>query len=591
MGKLNLKIIRKNKTALAKPQKLKIPELPKKEKQEKKPLEKKIVNKGYARKGDRVATVKPAVPGKNGKNVLGESISIKPVFKPRLIAGKNIRVEGGFVYYMTTDGVIEVHEDEAGTRFISGRVYQYGRFSVSVSDDEMNAYLMVVPSLGGAAAIRLEDVLSTCGRQGIVFGISKEAILYSIEKAEKDRQAVKNVVIAKGMEPVDGEDGRIEYKIRLATGDKFKLLEGGKVDYRDQDLVTSVEEGKLIAVVYKAQKGIKNGSTVKGETLHAKGGQDFDVKTGNNIRREDRGDVIHLYSSRDGQFLNEHDILSVEPLMVVPEDVGPKTGNINFNGVVIIKGNVQDNFRVYAKKNITIMGNVGCAVVRSDENITVLNGVIAKYRGLVYAKGDVKVKFAENSNLQAGGSIYIRRAALNCKLTAGDKIISKAEKGQLMGGEIKATRGIEVKILGNELEHKMEVFVGSDFFLENRLRELRISIRKYDVGVKKILLLIEKINKVSTNPDELPENLKKVYTDALKKKTLFKLAINDLLKKETQYSVKVDGMVDAEIIAHESLFRGVRIYFGKTVFETEKMKTRVKVYFDKVFDKIKVGNI
>ena len=69
----------------------------KKDKQEKKPLEKKLVNKGYARKGDRVATVKPAVPGKNGKNVLGESISVKPVFIPRLIAGNNIRVDGGLV--------------------------------------------------------------------------------------------------------------------------------------------------------------------------------------------------------------------------------------------------------------------------------------------------------------------------------------------------------------------------------------------------------------------------------------------------------------------------------------------------------------
>jgi uncharacterized protein (DUF342 family) len=591
MGMLNLKAKTKKRAAAFKPKNLNIFEDPKKEIQGTEPIEKKLIKKGYARKGDRVATVKPAFPGRNGKNILGETIDVEPVYIPRLVAGKNIREDGGLFYYMTTDGVVELFEDDIGILHIRGRVYQFGRFTVAVSFDRMKAYLTVVPSLGGAPAVRLEDVLSNCSKLGIVFGIRKDKIIQAIEKAEKERQEVKNFLFAEGEEPIHGDDGRIEYKIRIASGDKFTQLEGGKVDYREQDLITRVEEGQLVAVVYKAREGVKNGSTVKGNIIKAERGQDIEVNTGNNIRLEDHGDNIHFYSKRDGLLQNEKNVLSVSPLMVVPEDVGPKTGNINFNGVVIIKGNVQDNFRVYAKKNITIMGSVGSAVVRSDENITVLNGVMAKLKGLIYAKGDVKVKFAENSNLQAGGNIYIRRAALNCTLTAGDKIIAKLDKGQLIGGKIKATRGIEVKILGNELEQKMEVFVGSDFFLENRIKELRLSVQKYEASLKKILLLIEKIKQVGTDPDELPDKLKKVYTDALKKKTLYKFAIKDLQKKESEFVVNVNKTVDGEIIAYESLFPGVKIYIGKSFFETEKMKTRVKVYFDKVYDNIMLGNI
>ena len=86
MGKLNLNIIKQKKAAAAKKQKPKVPEPLKRAEQEKNQLQKKIVNKGYARKGDRVATIRPAVPGKSGKNIHGESIPVKSVFIPTLTA-------------------------------------------------------------------------------------------------------------------------------------------------------------------------------------------------------------------------------------------------------------------------------------------------------------------------------------------------------------------------------------------------------------------------------------------------------------------------------------------------------------------------
>lgn len=588
MGKLKIKsLLKKKKVEKIKPK----TQLAEKKAKKDEPIEQEYVKKGYAKRGDLIATIKPGVLGKDGRNVFDEKIPVKRVYEPRLIAGKNVKLDHGFSYYIICDGIVEVQKDKKDAYYIQGKRYRFGHFKVTVSGDEMKAWLMAIPPIGGAESIHPEEVLSNCKKQGIVFGLKEDVIYKTIKKAEEDRIVINDILIAEGENPVDGIDGKLEFKVKLASGKKFKALEGGSVDYREHDIITSVDKGELIAVVIRAQDGIKDGHTITGEVIKPKDGRDVEITLGNNITASDKGDSISYYSSIGGQLITDRNEISVEPLLTIEEDIGPETGNINFDGIVLIKGNVKDNYRVYAKKDITIQGNVGRAVVKSGENITVQNGIVGKNKCLVFAQGDITVKFAENSNLRAGGNIYIRRAALNCRCMAGNRIISKSEKGQLIGGELKAKKGIEVKILGNDSEHKTDVFVGSDFFLETRLQELGQEKKKYAAGLKKILLLIDKLNKITSNQDEVPDKFKKIYTDARKKKTLLGIAINDLRKKEQEYLLKSEELIDSEVIVHESLFRGVKIYFGKAFFEPEITKTRVKILYDKNYEKIKIVNI
>lgn len=89
MGKFSLKFRKKSK----KEQKKEAEQRTTVKKTEmKKPVEKKLVKKGYARKGDHIATIKPAVPGKDGKNILGEAIPADPVYNPRLIGGGTLEL-------------------------------------------------------------------------------------------------------------------------------------------------------------------------------------------------------------------------------------------------------------------------------------------------------------------------------------------------------------------------------------------------------------------------------------------------------------------------------------------------------------------
>jgi uncharacterized protein (DUF342 family) len=556
------------------------------------PVSRKVsVGKGYARKGALIARVTHAIQSRDGKNLFGETVPAEKVYQPRLVAGSNIRVEQGSSYYMGVDGVVELYRDDRGVHYVSARMYREGGFTVSVSDDEMEATLTVVPPVGGAGAVTREQVMSECTRKGIVFGLDREAVDEAVGRASEGGGEVKDVVIARGERPVDGNDGSFVLKASLASGTPFKLMENGRVDFREHDRITNVDQGQLIAVVKKAMNGVKDGCTVRGAVIKAAGGREVDLEVGNNIMVEDRGRELHFRSAIGGQLLLKGRFISVEPVLQIGGDVGPATGNVEFDGNVEIKGSVQDNFRVVAKKRVTIDGNVGCSVVKAGEDLIVRNGVVGKNRARMLSKGNITVKFAENAVLSASGSIYIQRAALNCELTAGERVICTTEKGQIIGGRVRAKKGVEVRTLGNDSEHKMDVCIGSDFFLENTLSALRDTKKKYEEGVSNMVLILEKLKKVQENPADLPEKLQRVYVEARKKRALLSAALQNIARREQQIESRLGECWEAEVIVHDSLYRGVRIYFGDSTtgnpfLEPEETRKGVRVYFDRTYGRM-----
>jgi len=153
---------------------------------------------------------------------------------------------------------------------------------------------------------------------------------------------------------------------------------------------------------------------------------------------------------------------------------------------------------------------------------------------------------------------------------------------------VKARRGLEAKIIGNELEHKMDIFVGLDYLTEEKLTEIKGKIAKYIQNLKKVELVIGKIKKINENTDMLPESLKKIYIDARKKKALLKIAIDNLKKKEEKCLQSLSQEEGAEVIVHESIYPGVKIYFGDKLYEIDSKKNNVKIVYDANNQKVRV---
>ena len=550
-----------------------------------------LIKRGFAREGDLVATLEPAVFGKDGKNVFGENVPASKVEVPRLVPGSNIGVEKGTHFIMRVSGVVEVTKDSKGTLYIQGKMYRRGKCRVVMSDDQMSVLLSIVSAVGDAPQVTVQDILTELNKQGVTSGIDRQAIDAAVERVEETGNAVEDLTIAHGEAPVHGTDGSLELHVMRASGGSVKVRGDGRANFKDLDRVTSVQTDQLVALMKKETPGQKEGRTVTGEEVEAQPGRPVDVEIGDNIRVEDRGDVVECYSEINGQLIMDGKVMTVEPVLVIEGDVGPKTGNVRFSGTVHVTGSIQDTFNVFAKKDIIVDGNVGNAIVRTDGNLEVGGGVVGKGKGLVSVGGEVKVKFAENANIQAGQNIEIQRAALNCTMTSAARVISIQEKGQIIGGQIQAREGVEVKLLGNDSEHRMEVHVGSDFSLQTRLEDIQTKIQKYDRALKKILLVLGKLKKVNPDPAGLPDNLKKLYEEARKKGTVAKIAIQELKGKEAELSAKLEEMNEAEIIVRDTLYRGVKIHFGKSIYEPETSESNVKITYNEKNGSVEVKRL
>ena len=550
-----------------------------------------LVQRGYARAGELIATVKPAVFGKEGKNVLGENIPARQVYVPRLVPGMNVTVEKGTHFFMRTSGVVEVMKDEKGSFYIKGKLYHRGQCSISVSDDEMTVTLSIQPPIGGAKHVTVDDVLGKLAAEGIRFGVDREAIERAVAGVQESGEPVTDLVIAQGAEPIHGRDGVIEFQVMRASGSAVRVRSDGSADFKNLDRITSVKPGQLVALMRRETPSQRDGHTVRGEVYKARGGKSVEIELGDNIRVEEKAGTIEYYSQINGQLITDGRKLSVEPVLVIEGDVGPKTGNIKFSGIVHVRGSVQDTFNVSAKKDIRVDGNVGNSVILSDENLYVKGGIVAKSKGLIRVGGDVSTKFAENANIQAGGTIYILRAALNSRMIAGSKIIALQEKGQIIGGDIRAREGIDVKSLGNESEHRMEAYAGLDFSVGAQLDTVQGKIQKYERALKKIVLIIDKLKKVNPDPVLLPDNLRKLYGETRKKGTIAKIAINELRKRQSELLNKFEQIYDAEIIVREALYRGVKIHIGKSIYEPEALESNVRITYNRKKDSVQVERV
>jgi uncharacterized protein (DUF342 family) len=480
--------------------------------------------------------------------------------------------------------------DQSANGTTSSVYVRNGDFSVLVSSDGMKAGLTLTPAIGGGQAVTADEILEECRNQRIVFGLNEQAIRKAVQESEHSQEVIRDVVVAEGDPPIGGEDEKLELQVQLATGARAKEREDGSVDFKIQDLYTQVRKGELLAILSKATPGKKNGRTVRGVEVKAGSGKSLTVRIGDNIRIEEKLTSTHYFSEIDGLLKAGRANLSVNPVLVIEGDVGPETGNIEFKGAVLVRGNVLDTYEISAGQGIIVEGNVRNAILRSSGDIEVHNGVLGKNKGQVIAKGNVIVKFAENANIQAGGNIVIQKAAMNSRLSAGDRIISVENRGQIIGGELKAKHGAEVKVLGNELDQKTEISLGSDVDLRKRIKDAQQKLGDQREALDKILLFLEKLKRVAQDPEKLNEDLKAKYRRAMEMKDKLEKSIA-IVKKNVDSDVEeLDRPMDAHLVVHNTLYRGVRVSFGNSHYEPESEQRGVRISFDRKNLEIKVDN-
>jgi hypothetical protein len=275
------------------------------------------------------------------------------------------------------------------------------------SDDNGNTRIMVELSKDRMKAILTIDKFP--GRQYYVKDAPKTSLLYvssgykeipapdvtmiqclqELQKAGVDLKLVDgtainrllglryggSAIVAEGEYPVDGKDSIVEYLFQQGIHRNPDFDTDKTVDLLDHTIIPTVKVGEVLAKkVFFATPG-RDGRTVTGEKVKARKGKDIPLKAGEGAVLLDNG--TRIVAAANGRPMIKNGMVVVVPLLLVPGNVDPGTGNIYFDGDVEIKGNVMDNMKVAAGGDITVLGNVLHASLSAGGNVNIAGNIIS----------------------------------------------------------------------------------------------------------------------------------------------------------------------------------------------------------------------
>ena len=185
---------------------------------------------------------------------------------------------------------------------------------------------------------------------------------------------------------------------------------------------------------------------------------------------------------------------------------------------MIVSGTVLDGFEVKAEGDIIVSKLVESAKLTAARDVIVKGGVLGRGKGLISAGRDIRIGYAQNAKLEAQGNIYIENYAVNSSIATSKRLIMLEKRGTVLGGEVFALNGIDVKNLGSENGTKTTVEAGTDYLVIRTLAEMEEVIGFCKQNIHKLDEVLLPISaKVNASAPIRPE-MKALLIKALEKK-------------------------------------------------------------------------
>lgn len=429
---------------------------------------------------------------------------------------------------------------------------------VFISPDKMVAFVRFYPPSTGGKLMTKKDIIDVLQNENVNYGISEKIIdvfMYA-------RQYCLNIPLAKGKSPVQPRDTRIEYMFNTKPLAKPKVLEDGSVDFHELNLFSTVHKGDVLAKLIPHDMG-EPGINVFGEAVIQNKPKIKVLKHGRNIILSN--DKCTLTSGVDGNVTLTDDTVFVSDTYTVSSDVDASTGDIEYEGSVVVAGNVRTGFTVKAKGDIQVNGVVEGATLIAGGNIVIKRGVQGMGKGMLSAGGDICAQFFESANVSAKGDV-ISGSMLHSNVLAGGRITVSGRKGFIVGGEVVCNTYLEVSNIGNKMETQTIIKVGVKPELYDEMKKLVPEVNELNEAIEENLSYINVYKEKVKNGIRLTlENIKQIKGYNAKIEELNKIKgdkgerlaeIREELDKGKNGSVKVLGYA----------YRGVTIYISNAIY-------------------------
>ena len=331
------------------------------------------------------------------------------------------------------------------------------RVLVDITSDGLRAYITLFVDekefLEQYKSKLLKEIVMALNSKGVVYGIKEELILANLCNS-------RQILAAEGAPPLNGTDASVRmYELKEA---RPEIKEGGNVDHYELNLINKVESGAWLGDRVDPTPGIP-GKSVKGNIINAVSGSNIPLLYDRNSVKEvyDNG-VSTLYATRSGAVTYRGDTITISNHLEIENGIDFRTGNVDFDGFLTVKGTIEDNFSIAALEDIEILGDYGVGSVKEIESrrgsIYIKGGIAGKSKAVIKSKRDIYTKFVSDATIICEGRVHIGFYCLNSNIIAKEVILDSI-KGQIIGGNVQAEIRVVSSIIGSASEKKTHITV------------------------------------------------------------------------------------------------------------------------------------
>ena len=294
----------------------------------------------------------------------------------------------------------------------------------------------------------------------ITFGLDDNRLTVAIMALNypSELELGQRFTVATGRLPTSGSDGYIDFLLDVSgerAGPNPQSESDGRVDYKAMSEIPTVTVGTVVARRIPPEPG-HPGIGIDGRPISAEPTVPASLQVGEGIELGPDGQTF--IATIEGRPIVRDEVLSVLDVFMVDGDVDMSTGNISFNGHVVIKGNVLDEFHIRCK-TLEVHGTVGSAFLECSGDAELKGGVNGLRTGMLRIGGHCSAKYLNEVNAEIRGNLTVERGLTNSNIGCTGTI----EAERIIGGRTTVLQGLVVNYLGSELGVTTTVLAGTHF--------------------------------------------------------------------------------------------------------------------------------
>lgn len=442
-----------------------------------------------------------------------------------------------------------------------------GKFTLDVSASFSEAKLTVTSPFFGGKAITVDEILRELTERSVIYGVNKDLIK---EIVDKELYSIPHK-ISSWLAPINGIDGTITFLFEKKAQIIPKEDANGFVNYKDLGLIRNTKAGTIIADITLPTDGTP-GIDIRNIPVAQKKGVPANTTHGENIGIS--GDGTQMLALTDGNLNFLAGKFAIETVFSMRGDVDAGTGNLDFIGDIIVRGEVHEGFKVSSQKSITLYENVTGAVIEAGGNVIIKKGCI---NTKIVSHGDVTIDFVENSNITCDGDLKAG-AFITSTVYCGGALEATGRQGLIMGGKYTCLRNLTANSIGSKSYMATIITVGDNAIMLGEKADCEKNLSDLDLQIFRATQVIDFLTLKKKELGSIPPERVEMLNAAIKQKLtnqFEKVKVEARIKEILKY---LENKQNLSIICKKELYPGTKITINDFVLQVKDKYQYCKIY-------------